>query len=157
MKITLTPVYIANLNLDTVTETAVLKSNLPRARKIATPANLLSVLGIHYGTARTTTAGSTISDRWFDCDKARIEPQPSPETHVPAPVPMISTLGILTSEMHHSPKEGHELSYNHIKLYVPLDPSKSVTLHYNGTGAYPDSDWRVPGWNACLVYMITIE
>jgi hypothetical protein len=151
MKIKLTPVYVTVLNLDTASEGAIMKQHLPRARKIASASNLLTLLAQHYGTARTFTGTTShCSDRWLDCDSTRAEPQQNP--CVPnSGVALTSPIGILTQEITINAEAVYPICYQIIKLFIPLDPEKSVECIHGTHGAYPA---RI---DPCIVYSVEID
>lgn len=152
MKIILTPVYVTILNLDDASEGAIMKQHLPRARKIASSSNLLTLLGQACGTARTVT-GTTArcSDRWLDCDSTRSEPQPNPCAPADSGVTLTSPIGVLTQEITINSEAVYPVGYQTVKLFIPLDPTNSVTITHGTHGAYP---YRLA---PCIVYAIEIE
>ena len=158
MKIKIEPMYLTMLGLDESSETALLKAHLPRARKIATATNLLNLLGQHHGTARILnredgTLHSTSSDRWLDCDPNRADPHLHPDfsRNSTARPTLESAVGIMSQEAVHA-FGGHALSYQRIRLYIPLDPSNKVTAICTAdAGVFPDR--AVP----TAVYRVEIE
>ena len=123
MKIEITPLYIANMALDTKTECAGLRAHLPRARKVANATALLSLLGQHYGTARAEN-DSAYTNRWFDCDKSNTTVQPN--SKVNDPVYLNSTVGVITQEITVSHSGDYALAWSHIRVYLPLDSNLSL-------------------------------
>jgi hypothetical protein len=150
MKIKITPHFLTGIALDSVTESAVMKSNLPRARKIATATNLLSLLAQHYGTARPDGKG-TATDRWLDCTpgaEAFIIDSNCLDTGV---TPYLkSDTGILTVESHVYANSEYKNAYQHIRLHIPLNPADTVRLGWGKYGYF--ADYGTP----CAVYLIEI-
>ena len=151
MKITLTPTFLTGITLDTVTESAVMKANLPRARKLATATNLLSLLSQHHGTARNYGSG-TATDRWFDCT-------PGAETFLidsncldTGSTPYLkSDTGILTVESNVNADATYKNAYQNIRLHIPLSPTDTVRLGWGRYGYF--ADYSTP----CAVYLIEID
>ncbi len=152
MKIKIEPAFVTLLNLDTATESAIMKQHLPRAKKIATATNLLTLLGQRYGSAESVNhAGSTAmtSNRWLDIDPNRSTPQP----HITEKNSnsMTSEVGILTSEITVNADVTYALCYQHIRVYIPLDPAHSVTIWKGVTGTYPERT------HPCICFSVEIQ
>ena len=153
MKIKIEPAFVTMLNLDTATEGAIMKQHLPRARKIASASNLLALLGQRYGSAESgnTAGGQSMStNRWFDCDPNRQTPQPH-ITDKNNTAGITSGLGLLTSELTINAEVAYPLSYQHMRVYIPLDPEKSVTIYPGSCGAFPA---RI---DPCICYIVEID
>jgi hypothetical protein len=152
MKIVVNPICIINraFELDATSEAALLKSHKPRAAKLANATNLLSLLGLHYATADTTCTGNALATRWLNLDPATPEQTPLPSGTRTAEI--VSSVGILTHELTICTKADYAITYQHIKLYMPLNPTDNTTVRYNpnGNGTYPIAD------NPVVVYEITI-
>lgn len=150
MKINITPHFLTGIALDEVTTATIMKSNLPRARKLATATNLLSLLAQHYGTARTEGNG-TATDRWFDCTpgaESFIIDSNCLDTGV---TPYLkSDTGILTVESNVNATAAYKNAYQNIRLHIPLNPSDTVRLGWGKYGYY--SDYSTP----CAVYLIEL-
>lgn len=161
MKIKIEPVTLTMLSIDHTSETALLKSHLPRARKIANASNLLNLLGQHYGTCRSVMTYDpalvmSCADRWLDCNQARVEVHPHPCFRYNADArPLLdSTVGILTVEDTHSlnTDTNSRVSYRRILLYIPLDPTNEVGVYCSAeSGTFPDR--AVP----TLIYRVEIQ
>lgn len=153
MKIKIDPGFVTLLNLDTATEGAIMKQHLPRARKIASASNLLALLGQRYGSAESgnTAGGQSMStNRWFDCNPNRTTPRPH-ITDKNSAAGITSELGILTSEITVNADVTYPLAYQHIRVYIPLDPEKSVTVYHGASGSYPA---RI---DPCICYLVEID
>ena len=151
MKIKLTPTILTGITLDTVTESAVMKANLPRAKKIATATNLLTLLAQHHGTARNEGSGSA-TDRWFDCT-------PGADTFIidsncldTGSTPYLkSSTGILTVESNVNSNSTYKNAYQNIRVYIPLSPTDTVRLGWGRYGFYADT------FTPCAVYLVEID
>lgn len=140
MKIKITEAFLINLCLDTATQTAVMKSNLARAKKLATANNLLGLLSQRYGTARVNGSGDTAgasTDRWFDCAPHAIPSIIDSNCLAEGISPtMTSAVGILVVESNVHPTTQYQHAYQTISLYIPLDPNDSVTIQWGKYGYY---------------------
>jgi len=147
MKITVTPGHITGARFDDVTAAAIMKMHKPRAAKLASAKNLLSLLTQHYGTARRVTDVTYGTDRWLDCNPD-VTNQINPVAQPGDDVVLKSSVGILTVENTVNGGAEYPIGYQNITLYVPLDPAASVRVYYAGRGMYPH--WDVPA----IVYYV---
>ena len=151
MKIKITPTFLVNLTLDTATETAVMKSNIARAKKLATAQNLLGLLSQHYGTARTLGSGDTAgasTDRWFDCAPHALPTIIDSNCLNEGIHPTLTSIaGILTVESNVSPNSSYRHAYQNMRLYIPLDPNDSVTIQWGKYGYYVNCSRPIAVYN----------
>lgn len=141
MKITVTPNHLAGLKLDANSENAILKANLPRAKKLANANNLLRLLSQQYGAARcqnpTDTKPTYNSDRWLDCTPGAITPVIDSNALDNNIRPMLkSETGILYSENSVYALNTYKDSHQTIFVNIPVNPTDTVSIRWGRYGFY---------------------
>jgi len=141
MKIIVTPEHLAGLTLDTNSENAILKANLPRAKKLANANNLLRLLSQHYGAARCQNPSDENptynADRWLDCTPGANTPVIDSNALDNNIRPMLkSETGILYCEQMVFAQNKYKSAHQTIWVNIPVNPTDSVSIRWGKYGFY---------------------